>query len=259
MERLDAKLHVVHVQQKFEEGFSRGFLQPQLDSINPELLRQLEENREAEVTRIRERLTNLTPPDQSYELRWGSPIRELLDIAPAYDLIVMGAHGAGRFDTYFLGGLTGRLVRRSPVPVLTVRRESGSEHLQRILVATDLGEASRHAWRFCLQLAAAGVRLVPAHVIDDPRVQDDPNYIRQVSEALLELAQDSAERHIVREGNPVSVLPEMAEEVAADAIAIGIHHHSDALGLLFGSRADALLRSSPIPILSIPLQGDKTP
>jgi nucleotide-binding universal stress UspA family protein len=58
---------------------------------------------------------------------------------------------------------------------------------------------------------------------------------------------------VVRAGNPVTVLPELAVEVGADLIAIGIRQHRAAAGLLLGSRADALIRSSKVPVLSVPL------
>ncbi len=38
------------------------------------------------------------------------------------DLVVMGTHGRRGVDRYLLGSVTERVVRRSPVPVLTVRR-----------------------------------------------------------------------------------------------------------------------------------------
>jgi len=60
----------------------------------------------------------------------------------------------------------------------------------------------------------------------------------------------------VREGEPVSVLPKLAQELGADLLVIGIRHHRAAIGLLLGNRADALLRSSVVPVLSVPLHLD---
>ena len=38
-----------------------------------------------------------------------------------YDLVVMGAHGRGAFMDMLLGSVANKVVRLSPVPVLTVR------------------------------------------------------------------------------------------------------------------------------------------
>ncbi len=251
-QRATGELHVVHVQQRFGGPGGRGFLQPQLDNINPELTKRLDEERRLEVEQIHEMLRHLASPDGTTELRWGDPLRELLDLAPDFDLIVMGAHGANRLDNFFLGGIAGRFVRRSRAPVMTVRDEATAVRVQRILVATDFGEASRRAWDLCRTWHRFGIRLVVAHVLDDARVQDDAAYTSTVTDALDRLAGDVAERYVLREGNAAEQLPRIAQEVGADVIAIGLRRHTSALGLLLGSRADALIRSSAIPILSVP-------
>jgi nucleotide-binding universal stress UspA family protein len=52
----------------------------------------------------------------------GNPEREIIDHATENDsdLIVMGTHGRGGIDRLLLGSVAEHVVRRSPVPVLTV-------------------------------------------------------------------------------------------------------------------------------------------
>lgn len=251
LRRSGGSLHIVHVQERFETA-SRGALGPTLDTLNPELVARVEAERTAEVRRLKERLAHLAADGATHELRWGAPLHELLEASAGYDLVVMGAHGANRLDAVFLGGVAGRLVRRARVPVLTVRSESEATEVRRILVATDFGDASRHAWHQAEGFARHGVELLLAHVIDDPRYRDDLDYSRRATEALTEMAHGHARRHVLREGDPVRVLPALAREVGADAICVGVRRQPGAIGLLLGSRADALLRSSPVPILSVP-------
>jgi nucleotide-binding universal stress UspA family protein len=247
--RLGAKVHVVHVQERYQVS-SFG---PHLVSLNPDLLKLLEEQRSEEARQLRESLANLTPPGGSSELRWGRPLPELLELAPNFDLIVMGAHGANRLDNFFLGGVAGRLVRRSPTPVLTVRDEAQTTTVQRILVATDFSPAAENAWRWCCALAERdNLALSLAHVL----VSKGPQPLAQTREAVEKLEALACGRkvhHLLREGDPVSILPQLALEEGADVIAIGVKRRSAAIGLLFGSRADGLIRSSPVPILSVPL------
>lgn len=257
VDRTGGDLHLVHVQRQFENQPSRSYLQPSLEQLNPELLRIMREQQDEEVKGLRNRLDAFAKEagNATWDLRWGEPLPELLAVAEEADLIVMGAHGDNPFDMYFLGGLAGRLVRRSTVPVLTVRQESPTTKVRRIMVATDFGPSSRIAWKTARELADAAdsqIKLMIAHVVEDHRLTDDPNYNETATNAMSDLAQDRAERHLLRAGNPVSVLPELAAEVGADVIAIGVRRHAGALGLVLGSRADALLRSSPVPILSVP-------
>jgi nucleotide-binding universal stress UspA family protein len=53
----------------------------------------------------------------------GVPRTEILDYAEAegMDLVVMGTHGRTGLDHYLIGSVAEKVVRRSPVPVVTVR------------------------------------------------------------------------------------------------------------------------------------------
>lgn len=59
-------------------------------------------------------------------LREGSPSREIVNVARRRecDLIVMATSGRVGLNRLLLGSVTERVVRQSPVPVLTVRRPS---------------------------------------------------------------------------------------------------------------------------------------
>ncbi len=255
-ERSGGTLHVVHVQERFEDA--QGGLRPTRDTVDAEAIRRIEQLRAEETRRLQERLRNLSGDGGSWDLRWGHPVRELLEVSKNHDLVVMGAHGANRLDAYFLGGIAGRLVRRVRVPVLTVRDESETRDVRRVLLATDFGDASRAAWTLLSSWTEHGVEPVIAHVVDDPRFRGDADYARRAAEAMSAMGEEMAEppRQVLREGDPIQVLPKIAQEVGADAICVGVRRHAGALGLLLGSRADALLRSSPVPILSVPYVGD---
>lgn len=249
-ERLGGSLHVVHVQTRFEETLGFVRLRPHLDSVNPELERRIEEARQEESRRLNEMLRTLAGPDGTYELRWGDPIKELLAMQDDHDLVVMGAHGSNRLDSYFLGGVAGRFVRRTRVPVITVREESQVTSVRRALVATDFSEAAEGAVAAARELGRHGVELVACHVVDDVRFRDDPTYMGTVTDAL-NLLGEGFERHVVRYGDPAEELPAAATDVGADLIVIGLKQQRGAIGLLLGSRVDALIRSSAVPVLAV--------
>jgi nucleotide-binding universal stress UspA family protein len=56
-------------------------------------------------------------------MREGSPAQEIVDYATTEgcDVIAMGTHGRGGINRLLLGSVAERVVRSSPVPVLTVR------------------------------------------------------------------------------------------------------------------------------------------
>ena len=54
----------------------------------------------------------------------GTPVDRIIDYITSHsiDLVVMGTHGRGVVEHLLLGSVAERMVRRSPVPVLTVRQ-----------------------------------------------------------------------------------------------------------------------------------------
>ena len=72
-----------------------------------------------------DRVVELAPEDVTVETQVleGSPSRVIVAQAQPEkcDLVVMGTHGRGGIDRLLLGSVAERVVRRSPVPVLTVR------------------------------------------------------------------------------------------------------------------------------------------
>ena len=60
-------------------------------------------------------------------VREGEPYREIVEYAADLEdgLIVMGTHGRRGLDRFLLGSVTEKVVRLSPVPVLTVRTGEG--------------------------------------------------------------------------------------------------------------------------------------
>lgn len=261
--RLGATVHVLHVKRRLDADGTptERVAAAALDRRSIERERQAMEDR---VRQIHDRLRRLAEDTHlgRWELRFGHPVREILDAASeGADLIVMGAHGSNRLDAYFLGGVAGRVARRSRIPIVTVRGEIPRTDVDHILMATDFSDASRHAWEWLRGWLGAGIRASIVHVADDPRFATDEAYLvraREALEAMVEGLRDdgwtgaTVDRVDVRTGDPIDVVPGVAAEWAADAICVGSRRRPAAAGLVFGSRADALLRSSAVPIVTVP-------
>lgn len=247
-ERFAAELRVVHVLQRFVDQGGAPYVRAHLEAIDADVQRRIDEQEATRLAGLRERLRALAGPNGTPDLVEGEPLAELLRLSRDHDLVVMGAHGQHPFDDVFLGGTAGRLVRRSTVPVLTVRETCTVTSVRRLLVASDFGEASLTAWSYATELARrGGLKLVLAHVTDGREADASA-----ATRALETLSAGRAERLAVRSGSPIDVLPAIAQDVGADAIVVGLRRQGRVAGLLLGSRADALLRSSAVPILSVP-------
>jgi len=89
--------------------------------VNTEGLRVIRDNAEKLLDECRAR-----HPGRRFvtELREGKAAALVLDAQRRHDaqLIVMGTHGRGGLEQFFLGSVAARVVRKAPCPVMTLRR-----------------------------------------------------------------------------------------------------------------------------------------
>jgi nucleotide-binding universal stress UspA family protein len=207
------------------------------------------------------------------------------DIAPAaailryaeehgVDLIVMGTHGRRGLPRLLLGSTAREVVQLAPCPVLTVRSGLDDDHTSlrdgAILVAVDFSEASREALRQAVRLAETfDARIDLVHAIDDVFVPVDSGYtLRSIYEMDPEVEErqrealrvfrtevaDDLERFgtvDVREGAPVDVITDAAEQFGSSLIVLGTKGLRGLGNLVMGSVAGAVVRTAPCPVLTV--------
>ena len=92
------------------------------DGSNRSLSELIHDNAEREMTEFLSRVK--TPPGKTFkhQLLSGNPIAAILAEAgkSKYDLLVVGTHGRTGVTKLLLGSVTEKLIRLSPIPVLTV-------------------------------------------------------------------------------------------------------------------------------------------
>jgi nucleotide-binding universal stress UspA family protein len=192
------------------------------------------------------------------------------------DLVIMGTHGRRPFERWFLGSLTERMLRKVPVPIMTVSHLDASHaidrpqpvKMERILYATDLspvaeravGVAAAFAREFNAELHIVHVRRpLPGYAgtnimmppIDEKKVVEnlEKQVIRSVPEAIRGLGNVRIE---VIEGHPYEALLEYVEENAMDMIILNTQSRSGLDRALLGAVAERIVRGAHVPVLSIP-------
>jgi nucleotide-binding universal stress UspA family protein len=111
------------------------------------------------------------------EIRYGDVYDEIKrDIeAVKPDLIVMGTHGRRGFERWFLGSTTEKLLRHSPVPIVTISAAGAEPRTQprfnRILVTTDFSDGTADALAYAFSISQENQsKVVLLHV--SPRCAD---------------------------------------------------------------------------------------
>lgn len=75
-------------------------------------------------------------------VRPGVIIEEISRFAKLYkcDLIIMGAHGKGESQRYFIGSQAQKVLRSAPCPVLSVKKDFKPHSIKRVVFAADFEE-----------------------------------------------------------------------------------------------------------------------
>jgi nucleotide-binding universal stress UspA family protein len=207
------------------------------------------------------------------ELLIGPPAPTLLDAIALRepDLVVVGTRGLTGFERLVLGSTAARLVRDSPVPVLTVHPGDAAraERIRTVLVPMDFSTEAVRAAELAVRLlgpAQGASRLILCHAYHLPaefsalgsapiadgfeRARDEA--IRRLTEMTRGL--EAPGREIVcaaRGGHPADVIDAFARRYDVDLVAMGTRGLSRAQRLLFGSTAERVLPHAPCPVLTV--------
>ncbi|GAD51977.1 universal stress protein [Halarchaeum acidiphilum MH1-52-1] len=132
-----------------------------------------------------------------------------------------------------------------------------------VVVATDGSESVQRAIEVALDLAARFDADVHAlSVVDTGEVETTPDDLRaEMADALSERAEDAltdvverTDRPVttaVREGRPSDEVLAYVRETDADVVATGTRGRHGENRLLIGSVAERVVRSSPVPVLTV--------
>ena len=238
----------------------------------------------------RREIQNLVPADYRTRIgvetivKIGNIDSDLLGIVrdESVDLIVMGTHGRRYWGRWFIGSVTERLLRKAPVPLLTMSHvdvecaiEPGPVELKRILYATDLPDNSSNGLRYAIELARTlRAALTVLHAVDHANfiywagatagyLQEQlTRLVHERRRALGELVahEGSAGMEIetlVVEGKPFEKILSVAEERAIDIIVLNLQGKGMLERAFIGSTAERVVRLAHIPVLSVPVMGEK--
>ena len=145
-----------------------------------------------------------------------------------------------------------------------------------IVVATDGSDSVRRAVDVAVDVAARFDAEVHAvYVVDSGEVESTPDQVREDlrdalddrgSAALEQVTGAAAERDPdldvtieVREGRPATEITEYARDVGADVVAMGTRGRHGENRFLIGSVAERVVRTCPIPVLTVRQLTDEDP
>ena len=205
------------------------------------------------------------------EVLQGEPYSTILDYAELRDIdvIAMPTHGRQGLERLLIGSTTERVVRRADIPVLTIRPDSdftATHPYRNVLVPTDGSDCAREALETGVDVACeetAGLHLLS--VVDvtslgvDVRIQMQVKFLEENATEIIEDATEFATNASV---DPVSgsvvlgtsihgEILSYIDEHDVDLIVVGTHGRTGFDRYMLGSVTEKLVRTSPIPVLTV--------
>jgi nucleotide-binding universal stress UspA family protein len=208
--------------------------------------------------------------DYDSDVVQGNPAPTIVEYAERYDhdLIVMPTHGREGVSRYLVGSVTEKVVRLSPVPVLTARMQS-DEHLafpyENILIPTDGSAGATHAGQHGVSLAAAlGATVHALSVVDETSLGLDVRSTisgrereQVATDAVGDLVTEAETRGVsdtvrhVEHGTPIEVILDTIESNDIHAVVMGTTGRRGTDRILLGSVAEKTVRSAPVPVITV--------
>ncbi len=210
---------------------------------------------EKKIKKIIEKVKDRTGQEIYYLRPSGRPYHEIVQAAKTTgaDLIIMGTHGAGGVQEFFIGSNAYRVVSSSPVPVITMRESFEKANFDRIVVPIDDSTESRQKVPMVQRIAHyfdAEVYVLAASKWDGDDVRRRvTRYGEQVKE-LLEEQEIKTHLQTSFGGNIANATMDYGDSVDADLI-IAMSETESSAGFFMGANAQRLVNHSEIPVLTV--------
>ena len=187
-----------------------------------------------------------------------SPVEGILRTADRIgaDLIVMGTHGRGGFNRLLLGSVAENVLRRSRVPVLTVRGPDKKGKCQlpfkKILCPLNDTDISQEALRYAASFARQnGAELVLVTSIEEGE-GDGQEYLQQLCASVPdEIQAHCSIEPVVRRGNAAEQILQVAADEGAYLVVIGVQHKPLLEATILGTTSVRVMRHATCPVLSV--------
>lgn len=198
----------------------------------------------------------------------GDPAPTIVDYAEryGYDLVAMPTHGRRGISRRVLGSVTERVVRLSPLPVLSLQRDAETPAFpyERILLPTDGSDSATRATEHGIDLAAAlDAEVHVLAVVDDDSLgpdvrsalagEESERAAREAVERVAAAADDrgvASVEHVVR-GSPADEIRTAIDATSAHAVVMGTTGKRGVDRILLGSVAERTVRSAPVPVVTL--------
>lgn len=207
-------------------------------------------------------------------LSLGPPVEVVLEAVKQHDaaMVVIGTRGNSGFKHLLLGSVAEAVVRKCPVPVLTIHPGDHRPiaEISHVIVPTDFSDAASQVVERLAELLPGGLKpkLSLVHVYQLPVIVAPLMGFAPEMPVLAEDARDEAHKAldplatklraagyevdvIGREGDPAHVISDLTETSDAHLVVMGTRGMSKLEQVLLGSTTERVVQHAKCPVLTV--------
>lgn len=171
------------------------------------------------------------------------------------DLVVMGTTGEENAKEIFTGNHAQQVVESAPCPVITVKMNTRSNRLSRIILGIDFDKDKNDnyvkAVSYINNLAAdLGADIMVVHMADKDKIEKGK---AKMEKFASDYGLSNYNLHIVTGNDPEEALMDFAEQNNADMLAILTHAEGGFFRIFKSSLSEELNKHSERPLLTVNL------
>jgi nucleotide-binding universal stress UspA family protein len=210
----------------------------------------------------------------SVMMRGITPGETILDFIDEnkFDIVVIGTHGRTELMKWWLGSVAEKVVRYSPIPVITIHKDYRKKPaIKKVLFPVDFSEYAKKAFRSGMRLVRKfDAKPILMFAVEE---QQHPFYYLQSSEPILRANPELKNRlmktlksftgswketihYYLAEGKPHKEIEAYAEKNRTDLIVMASHGMSGWEHFLIGSTTERVVNVAPCPVMTIPIRSE---
>lgn len=189
-------------------------------------------------------------------IEFGKAYQKIIEVANSeeYDLVVAGIHGFGDDSTEFAGGNIEKIVRISPIPVITVKEFSDSFSPKTILFSSTFFHENKTALSFVAKLSKGlGAKIHLLKVITPGSFENSAYSEKIIKELANSCGLDNYEFSVVNDYEVENGIYFFSKKIDADMICLATHQKTRWTRLFGKSIANEISSHANKPVLTIRL------
>lgn len=214
-----------------------------------------------EVEENFQKLNEQYEKDFNILIREGTIYREvsqLVDELKAY-MVIMGTHGIGGFQEFWIGSNAYKVVSASSKPVLTLRESFKKKEIDRIVMPIDFSLHTRHKVPITMDMAQffdAEVHVIGVSMDANKSLMTKLEmYTNQVFDYMVK-HHVKAQKEFINGSNITDITIDYAKKIDADLISIMTEQETSPNNFFIGPYAQQMVNHAPIPVLATPPNPD---